>query len=234
MAHSLARCAAVLGLISASTGAVAGELHGYVTAGTDYVFRGVSQSNEDPTLQGGLDYAHAGGFFAGLFAAGIDYPTIPLRPDVGNVELDAYIGFARPAAGDFAWDVELIHYEFLESEAQNHGYQELGFNLHYRDVARFGLTASDDARTGGSSGWTAELELRRPIGRHLQVSGTFGRYAFARDDWRDYLYWDAGVSSELGPVTLDLRYYDTSDEAQTLAGRRLTAGRVVASVSIGF
>jgi uncharacterized protein (TIGR02001 family) len=229
-----ARCAAAVGLLGAGPGAAAGELHGYVTAGTDYVFRGVSQSNEDPTLQGGLDYAHDGGFFAGLFAAGIDYPDIPLRPDAGSVELDAYVGFGRPAGRDFAWDVELIHYQFLDSEAQNDAYQELGFNLHYRDVARLGLTTSDDARTGGSSGWTAELELRRPIGRRLQISGTLGRYAFARNDWRDYLYWDAGVSSEFGPVTLDLRYYDTSDEAQTLAGRRLTEARLVASVSIGF
>jgi len=232
--RKLARCGAVLCLISASVGAAAGEFHGYLTAGTDYVFRGVSQSNEDPTLQGGLDFAHAGGFFAGLFAAGIDYPETPFRPDPGNFELDAYLGFARPAGRDFAWDVALIHYQFLESAAQNDAYQELGFNLHYRDVARLGLTASDDARTGGSSGWTVELELRQPIGQDFQVSGTLGRYTFARSDWRDYLYWDAGVSSVVGPVTLDLRYYDTSDEAETLAGPRLTRGRVVASLSVGF
>jgi uncharacterized protein (TIGR02001 family) len=228
------QCGVALALISLSAGASAGELHGFLTAGTDYVFRGVSQSNEDPTLQGGLDYAQAGGFFAGLFAAGIDYPDIPSVPDPGNFELDAYVGFSRPARGDFTWDVELIHYQFLESTAQTDAYQELGFNLHYRDVARFGATASDDARRGGSSGWTVELELRRPIGRDFQLSGTLGRYAFARSDWRDYLYWDAGVSSVVGPVTLDLRYFDTSDEAKTLAGSRLTRGRVVASVSVGF
>ena len=232
--RNVARCGAVFGLVCASGEAAAGEFHGYVTAGTDYVFRGVSQSNEDPSLQGGLDYTLANGFFAGAFAARIDYPAIPLRPDVGSVELDAYLGFSRPAGRDFTWDIALVHYQYPDSEAQNDAYQELAFNLHYRDVARLGLTASDDARTGGASGWTAELELRQPIGPDFQVSGTLGHYAFSRSDWRDYQYWDIGVSSVLGPVTVDVRYYDTSDEAITLAGPLLTRGRVVASLSLGF
>lgn len=229
-----ARCGAVLGLVCASGESAGGELHGHVTAGTDYVFRGVSQSNEDPSLQGGLDYTLPRSFFAGVFAARIDYPEVPFRPDSGSIELNAYLGISRPAGRDFTWDVAIVHYGYPDSEAKNDAYQELAFNLHYRDVARLGLTASDDARTGGSNGWTAELELRRPIGSDFQVSGTLGHYAFSRSDWRDYQYWDAGVSSVLGPVTIDVRYYDTSDEAVTLAGPLLTRGRVVASLSLGF
>lgn len=229
----LARCFGILAL--AGGGAAFGdEFHGYLTAATDYVFRGVSQSNEQATLQAGLDYSRAGGFFAGLFAAGIDYPTSSFRPDPGKTELDAYVGFSHPAGRDFSWDVALIHYQFPDSEADDDTYQELGFNLRYRDVARFGATASDDARTGGSSAWTAELELRRALGSNFQLSGTLGRYTFSRSDWRDYLYWDLGVSATTGPWTFDLRFFDTSDEAETLAGPRLTRDRVVASVSIGF
>jgi uncharacterized protein (TIGR02001 family) len=231
---NVARVAGAIALAGACAAASAGEFHGYFTAGTDYVFRGVSQSNEDPTVQAGLDYAHAVGFFAGLFAAAIDYPVSPFRPDPGELELDAYVGYGRPAGRDFVWDVALIHYAYPDSDADDQNYQELGFNLHYRDRARLGLTASDDARIGGSSGWTAELELRRPFGERFQVSGTLGRYAFARSDWKDYLYWDLGVSAEAGPVTFDLRYFDTSDEAETLAGPDLTRSRVVASASIGF
>ena len=215
-------------------GAAAGEVHGYLTAGTDYVFRGVSQSDQDPSVQAGLDYVHEDGFFAGLFAAAIDYPTTSFRPDPGEIELNAYAGFGRPAGNDFAWDVALIHYAYPGSEADDDDYQELGFNLHYRDRARLGLTFSDDARLGGSSGWTAEIELRQPLAGKFQLSGTLGHYAFARDDWRDYEYWDVGVSAVAGPVTFDLRWFDTSDAAETLAGPRLTQGRVVASASVGF
>jgi uncharacterized protein (TIGR02001 family) len=223
-----------LAVACACAAAHANEWHGYLTAGSEYIFRGVSQSNEDPALQAGLDYAHASGFFAGLFAASIDYPSSPFYADPGNLELDAYLGFGRPAGRDFAWDVALIHYAYPDAASEDGDYQELGFNLHYRDFARLGMTGSDDARGGGSSGWTAELELRRPLGKRLQVSGTVGHYAFARSDWSDYEYWDLGLSVETGPVTFDLRYFGTSNDAETLAGPDLTSDRVVASASIGF
>jgi uncharacterized protein (TIGR02001 family) len=229
----LARSCGVLAWVGLGP-AVADDFHGYLTAASDYVFRGVSQSDEQPSLQGGLDYAHSSGFFAGLFAAGIDYPENSFRPDPGRIEVDAYVGYSRPAGRDFSWNIGLFHYEFPDSEAKDTNYQELGADLYYRDVARFGATYSDDARSGGASAWTAEVELRRPFGEHFQFSGTLGRYAFARDNWKDYLYWDLGVSATKGPWTFDLRYFDTSDEAETLAGPRLTRDRVVGSVSIGF
>lgn len=211
----------------------AGEWHGYLTAGSDYVFRGVSQANEEPAAQAGLDYAHVSGFFAGLFAASIEYPASPFYPDLGNLELDAYLGFGRPAGRDVSWDVALIHYAWPGSGAEN-DYQELGFNLHYEDFARLGITASDDARSGGASGWTAELELRRALGGRFQVSATLGHYALARSGWRDYEYWDCGLSAVTGPVTFDLRYFGASGDAETLAGPDLARHRVVASASVGF
>lgn len=232
--RTIARSFSAAVLAAAFAPCAAGEIHGYLTAGTDYVFRGISQSKEEPSLQAGLDYSHAGGFFVGLFAAMIDYPAIPMRPDSGDFELDAYAGFSHPAGRDFAWDVALIHYQFPESEAEDDDYQELGFNLHYRDAARLGFTLADDARTRDVTAWTAELELRRPLGERFQLSGTLGHYAFGGNYWRDYQYWDVGVSATAGPATFDLRYFDTSSEAETVAGPDLTAGRVVASISFGF
>lgn len=229
----LARSCAVLGL-AAGAAAQAGDLSGHLTATTDYVFRGVSQSNTNPTVYGGLDYAHESGLIAGLFAAVIDYPYSPFKPDAGQVELDFYVGYSRPAGRDFEWDLSLVHYQYLESEASNDNYQELAFNLHYLDVARLGLAVSDDAAAGGSSGWIAELELRQPLSKRFQVSGTFGRYTLSHEFWDSYLYWDLGVSAVFEPLTVDLRYYDTSNDAITFAGERLTEARAVASISIGF
>jgi len=229
----LARCFGLLAWASAGA-AAADEFHGYLTVTTDYVFRGISQSNEEPSLQAGLDYAHEGGFFAGLFIAGIDYPQSPYLPDQGSYELDAYVGFSRPAGRDFSWDIALLHYGYPDSEASDSSYQELGFNLHYRDVVRLGATVSEDARNGGAGAWTVELELRRALSDHFEISGTLGRYTFSRSDWGDYLYWDVGVSATRGPWTFDLRAFGTSDEAESLAKPRLIRDRVTASVSLGF
>lgn len=40
---------------------------------SQYVFRGISQTNEDPALQGGFDYSHASGFYIGTWASNISW-----------------------------------------------------------------------------------------------------------------------------------------------------------------
>ena len=43
------------------------KLSANVALATDYVWRGISQNNEDPALQGGFDYEHASGFYLGMY-----------------------------------------------------------------------------------------------------------------------------------------------------------------------
>jgi len=45
---------------------------------SDYVFRGISQSQHRPALQGGVDYAHASGAYVGLWASQVSWTD---RPD---------------------------------------------------------------------------------------------------------------------------------------------------------
>ena len=167
--RTLACGCAALGFAGAGGTARAGDWSGHLTATTDYVFRGVSQSNTNPTVYGGLDYAHPNGLFAGLFAAAIDYPTTSFKADTGQVELDLFVGYSQPVGRDFEWDVSLIHYQFFEAGSANDNYQELALNLHYRDVARIGVAASNDAALGGSNGWVAELELSQPFAKRFHA-----------------------------------------------------------------
>ncbi|MGH8251591.1 MAG: TorF family putative porin, partial [Steroidobacteraceae bacterium] len=206
--------AVVLGLawLAACAPARAHELHGYFTVVSDYVFRGVSQSEEDPTVQAGIDYLHPVGIFAGAFVARTDFPGSPFGSNPGAVEFDAYLGFGRASGGDWAWDVAALSYEFPESTGFDYSYQELAANLHFRDILRLGATVSDDAAASSASGWTVEIELRRPLGDRFQLSGSLGHCEFERTDWGDYRYWDIGVSTVAGPVTFDLRYFDTSGD----------------------
>jgi len=210
------------------------ELHGYLTLVSDYVFRGASQSEEDPTIQAGVDYLHPSGVFAGAFAAHTDFPENSFGSNPGPIELDAYLGYSRAAGRDWSWDVAVLRYDFPDSTAFDYSYNELAANLHFRDVVRLGATASDNAGAGGASGWTAEIELRQSLGDRFQLSGSLGHYAFERNDWSDYFYWDMGVSAIAGRFTFDIRYFDTNSEQAGFAGPQLTRSRLVGSVSVGF
>jgi uncharacterized protein (TIGR02001 family) len=62
---------------------------GNVSLVTDYAWRNVSQSNQDMTVQGGFDVAVDGGFYAGLWASGVDFND----GDDTNLEVDLYGGY---------------------------------------------------------------------------------------------------------------------------------------------
>lgn len=231
--HCIAHGCGIAGLLAGAP-LHAHEFHGYLTLVSDYVFRGASQSNEDPTVQAGLDYEHPWGVFAGVFAARTEFPGNSFGSNQGSTELDAYLGYSREVGRDWSWDVAALHYDYPDSSIFDYSYDELAANLHFRDTLRLGATASDDAGAGGESGWTAEIELRRSLGDRYQLSASLGHYEFERTDWDDYLYWDVGVSAVAGPVTFDLRYFDMSGDEAGFAGPKLTGSRLVGGVSVGF
>ncbi len=74
---------------------------------SEYVFRGIRQTWGNPALQGGVDYAHESGFYAGAWlsnTSGNLYAN-------ANIEVDLYGGY-RGAVDDFAYDVGVLQFLF--------------------------------------------------------------------------------------------------------------------------
>src|SRR5690606_3215227 len=91
---------------------VAGELSGSATLTSDYVFRGLTQSNRDPAIQAGVEWAD-GGFYAGAWGSSIswlsDLSSVGV-PVSSSVELDFYAGFGGEFSDTASWDVGVYHY----------------------------------------------------------------------------------------------------------------------------
>ncbi|MCX7165226.1 MAG: TorF family putative porin [Rhodocyclales bacterium] len=78
---------------------------------SDYLFRGVSQTHGAAALQGGVDYAHASGLYAGIWASTITW--VKDANGKGNTEVDLYGGYKNSfAGGDWNYDVGLITYNY--------------------------------------------------------------------------------------------------------------------------
>ncbi len=81
---------------------------------SDYVFRGVSQSNRDVAFQGGLDYAFGdSGFYAGAWGSNVDFQAF----DGPSIELDAYVGYNTDLGDNFNLDVMLTRYTYHGAES---------------------------------------------------------------------------------------------------------------------
>ncbi len=75
---------------------------------TDYRFRGVSQSNKDPAVQGGIDFAHKSGFYLGNWNSSVSEWASAFG---SGIEMDLYGGYKTEIAG-VAVDAGLIYYYY--------------------------------------------------------------------------------------------------------------------------
>ena len=107
-----------------------------VSLANQYIFRGLAQTNGDPALQGGMDYSHASGLYAGIWLSNISWftdqnaniksapvslaspgsvgpPYTPHKSNAACLEWDFYAGFKNSFAGG-AWnyDVGIIQYYY--------------------------------------------------------------------------------------------------------------------------
>ena len=91
------------------------ELSANVALVSDYRFRGVSFSDGDPALQGGIDLSHSSGFYIGTWGS-----TISGGSPYGELELDVYAGFGGEIAEGVSFDVGLLYYIYpTENELAN-------------------------------------------------------------------------------------------------------------------
>lgn len=87
-------------------------ISGNVGLFSQYVFRSIAQTNEDPALQGGLDVGHKSGLYAGLWGSNISWISDFGSSDGGNsLELDFYGGYRNSFGdSDFGYDVGVLYY----------------------------------------------------------------------------------------------------------------------------
>jgi uncharacterized protein (TIGR02001 family) len=104
-----------------------------VTITNDYRYRGISQSNFKPAIQGGFDYAHESGFYIGNWNSSISWISdangtggaVSGRGNSGTsvsapVEMDFYAGFKKELLGKgFASDIGVLQYYYPSSGRYN-------------------------------------------------------------------------------------------------------------------
>jgi len=85
----------------------ASPITGNMSLVSDYRFRGLTQTFEEPALQGGFDYAHSSGIYLGNWNSAISDNFFAGSP----LEMDFYGGY-KGAAGPLGYDVGLLYYYY--------------------------------------------------------------------------------------------------------------------------
>jgi uncharacterized protein (TIGR02001 family) len=97
-------------------------LTGNVGLFSQYIFRGLTQTDEEPAIQGGMDYSHSSGFYLGFWGSNISFlkenftnaaGVAGQYDQGGSLELDLYGGFKGPIGQtDFTYDLGALYYYY--------------------------------------------------------------------------------------------------------------------------
>lgn len=189
---------------------------------SDYVFRGVSQAEEDAAISAGFDLT-TGAFYAGAWASNVSFAG----DDDTSIEADLYAG-VRPEVGGVNWDFGVVGYLYDEPGALDYDYVELKAAASraigpatigaavYWSLDFFG--AAEDEAT------YVEANVALSPADRWTISGAVGRQLVSSD--LDYTTWNLGATVALtGTLAFDLRYHDTDEQDFGDAyGRRAVAG----------
>jgi len=168
---------------------------------TDYIFRGISQTSGNPAVQGGIDYAHASGLYAGVWGSNISWISDFNAGVSSSLELDTYFGFRNSLADDFSYDIGFVRYNY---PASNYA---------------AGATKADTDEIYGALGYkwiTAKYSYG--LGKFLTVPGAAGTSYIEIN--ASVPLGDTGIT--LGVHTGKQTYKGTAADALALAGTSAT------------
>jgi uncharacterized protein (TIGR02001 family) len=163
-----------------ATSAQAVEVSGNVALTSDYKFRGISQSDESPAIQGGFDVTFEPGFYIGTWGSSVDFDTNGDGYD-GSLELDGYAGWASSIGDtDFGVDVGYIYYGYPGDGSPNGNYQEFYVKGSWRDLV-LGVAYSDDYYAGTDEFWYVSADYSLTVLEDFSVGLHVG-YNMLEDD----------------------------------------------------
>lgn len=214
---------------------------------SDYVLRGISQSNHHPAIQGYVEFRYninemfqlyagvwGSSLWTGFADAEID-PNAGVRFTYGNFGLDVgYVYYGYPggttttlANGSFGEMYVKPSYKFTDWLSVG-GIFETGFNNFNNKAVLPGGAWVGDAKHYFYAGnatitlpwqpWGVSIALNPEIGYEWYSSGVTANYGSVSDT-----YWDVGLVFNYKAATLDLRYWGTNIKRPTVGANQCGA-----------
>jgi uncharacterized protein (TIGR02001 family) len=204
------------GATIAGVGTANAEVSGNISLTSDYVFRGVSLTDNDPAIQGGFDWSNDS-FYAGVWASslleGSEFDLYAgYTPSIGPVTFDlGVIGYFYPGANDD--DEELDYYELLlGAEWALNDQFSLGGKVYYTDE-NYGETGEATYyEINGTYAFSEALEFTAAYGNQ-SIGDADGEDGVDVTDESDYNTWNLGATYAFHGFSLDFRYHDTDIDA---------------------
>lgn len=194
-----------------ATPALAEGLSGSAAATTNYLFRGITQTLDKPTVQASIGYDFGNGFSVGAWGSGIDFGD-----GKSSLETDYYANYAFDWQ-DIGVTLGATYYAYPTStSAWNYDYFEASVALSH-DFGPFSLNGSvwysPEFFGGAGNAWYFQVGGEVPITDWLSASGNYGYqtvdtpfYFITKDS---YSNWNLGLTATYDKYSLGVMYSQT-------------------------
>ena len=186
-------CAIVL--FSTTTALQSAEFESNVAIANDYVWRGMTQTSEEPAISGGFDIAGESGLYFGTWASNVEFG------DGAALELDLYAGYANELDNGLSYDIGYLAFTYPGEDSLD--FEEIYFGLGY---SYFGLTYSS-----GQDSAPDNTEFSVALGE-TGLGITYGDY----DEYGEYTIISYDLPISIAGLGVALSWSDFS--AETFSG----------------
>ena len=207
---------------------------------TEYRFRGISQSNENPAIQGGFDVAHESGFYIGTWGSTVDFDFSEADGGYnGSLELDYYAGYGAEINDDWSWDIGYMYYDYPGDEGDEGDYQEIYGSIAWKDLT-VGFAASDDyyAETDEFYYVYADYSISLPnefaLDLHVGLNNLEEDGGFLSSDEDQYVDYSVTISRDFAGLNFGISYIGTDLDDDDVFGTDWADDVVTATISASF
>jgi uncharacterized protein (TIGR02001 family) len=189
---------------------------GSLTWTSDYVFRGVSQSDNLPALQAELHVHPSQQWTVGVWAS-----AVRLTPYHHSTELDAYVDTRWVIGQDLTFGVSAVHYSYRNDPRPiSYNYDELSVSINWLDTYSLSTSWSPDAVLVAypygahtqQQTLTVEGGYHRALPLKLELLLGAGYYDPLEQREGGYAFGSAGVSRRFGSLRAELNWFLTQDQ----------------------
>lgn len=176
----------------------------------NYIWRGVTQTDDAAAVSGGLDYDFGNGFSVGTWTSNVDFPGA--APKDKGYELDFYGGYGAKA-GPMDYSVGFTHYAYPSHDDID--FTEVNGSLGYGPITlgvAYTAAADNDAAEGDMY---YSLSGSTDIKPGLSLGATVGNYDFDAGD--DYTHYQISLSKSDFTFAVDDNDIDGSDPQVTIS-----------------
>lgn len=181
----------VIALFSGVMSLQAAEFESNVALSSDYIWRGMTQTAEEPAISGGFDIAGESGLYFGTWASNVEFG------DGAALELDWYAGYANELDNGFSYDIGYLAYTYPGEDSLDFEEIYVGFGYSY-----FGYTFSS-----GQDSAPDNSEISVALGE-TGLGLTYGDY----DEYGEYTIISYDLPISIAGLGISLAWTDFSAE----------------------